>query len=249
MKKNNLLIGAFLLSLAFAQNTFGQVGIGVKGGVNFSSISGADDQLDKQGKMETKDVMKPGANAGLVFKFGITEKFAIQPEVLFSQSGGKTTFKETYTVPTGTISGDGHRISSRHYLELPILLKLTLGDGDFKYFVNAGPYLGYLIGGQTKFKDPGGSEGSTEIDLEERTIMAGSNTYKIRDNRFDVGVAAGFGVSLDAGPGSVFLETRYTAGFSDLRKVTEGTEPGHVKTMNRNLMFSLGYMLKFGGDE
>ena len=244
MKKNNLLIGAFLLSVAFAQTTFGQVGIGIKGGLNLSGISGADDQLKNQGNSETADVNKPGFHGGLVFKFGITEKFAIQPEVLFSQKGGKTTFKNTYVSNTGTVTAEGHNITSYNYLEVPILLKLTLGDGDFKYFINAGPSLGYLVGGQTKYKVTGVEETSKDINLEEETI----GTYKVRNNRFDVGVAAGLGVSLDAGPGSVFLEARYVAGFSDIRKVTSGTEPNHVKTMNRNTMISLGYMFKFGGE-
>ena len=80
MKKLMLLaaVAVFGLSNVNAQ----EVKFGVKAGVNFASLTGDDaDGLDG----------KTGFHVGGVAVIGISEKFAVQPELVYSSQGAKDT--------------------------------------------------------------------------------------------------------------------------------------------------------------
>lgn len=229
MKKKYYLFSAlaFLISTA----SFAQVSIGLKGGANFSGITYKDE--DVPGVTDNKDVLKPGFNAGLVFRFG-GEHFAVQPEIFFSQKGNKRTYKDNGV--------DAHDIVSLNYLEVPVLFKALFGDETIRFYLAAGPYVGYLVGGQYKSKDATG-ETSGKINLEKQAgINADGTTYEWRINRLDFGGTGGIGLEVTAGPGTFFFDARYGLGLSDINKITSGTEQGHDRSMNRNIMLSVGIL-------
>lgn len=84
-----------------------------------------------------------GFHAGFVANIDLTERFSIQPELLYSTKGAKAT--------VGTITST----ESLHYIEMPILLKAKLGQ----FFVEAGPQLGVLARAKAKYES-----GSTSQD-------------------------------------------------------------------------------------
>ncbi|MHA7059067.1 porin family protein [Aquimarina sp. M1] len=93
---------------------------GVKGGVNFSNING-DADLDS----------RTGYHIGFVGQFGIADKFAIQPEVLYSAQGA-----------------DDRDID---YLNVPILVKYK-----FLKFLSfeAGPQFGIVVNDDFETGEP-----------------------------------------------------------------------------------------------
>ena len=86
-----------VLALATSTAAWAQVGGGIKAGVNFASVSGADDDPDT----------RIGSMAGAFLTIG-QGLVALQPEVLFSMQGSKFTF--------GTAKVD--------YFQVPLLLRI-----------------------------------------------------------------------------------------------------------------------------
>ena len=81
----------FVIAIATFQFTQAQTKIGIKGGANFSTYVGSDVENAK---------MLTGFHAGLFANLPITEMIRIQPEVVYSVQGAKTTFLEIDLFPT-----------------------------------------------------------------------------------------------------------------------------------------------------
>ena len=118
MKK--LFITMFAI-LALTSISAQEVLFGAKAGVNFASITGEDtDDLD-------------GITAfhfGAVVEIPVSEKFSIQPELLYSAQGAK-------------FSEDGMDIDLKlNYINLPVLAKFYVADG---FSIEAGPQFGILL--------------------------------------------------------------------------------------------------------
>ena len=124
MKKLMLLaaVAVFGLSNVNAQ----EVKFGVKAGVNFASLTGDDaDGLDG----------KTGFHVGGVAVIGISEKFAVQPELVYSSQGAKDT-EEGVDVDYNL-----------DYINLPVLAKFTVAEG---FSIEAGPQVGFLMSAKVK---------------------------------------------------------------------------------------------------
>src|SRR5690349_10362918 len=104
MKLKTLVLGLALLAAgqASAQNFH----LGVEGGANFNNFIGSDVSANSL----TDSRLGFVGGAYLTLQFG--NSFAIQPEILYAQKGGKNTSNDTYQLD---------------YLEVPVLLKLSLG--------------------------------------------------------------------------------------------------------------------------
>lgn len=123
---------------------------GIKGGLNYAYINGEDiKNLDP----------KFSYHAGAILNISFTDFVALQPEFIFSVKG----------------FDDENTEVDLNYVDVPILLKVKLGD---VFSLHAGPQLSYLIS----------SDASKEIENFED---------QIKD--FDLGVAAGLEYELVSG--------------------------------------------------
>jgi len=97
------------------------VKFGANVGVNFATITGDD----------TSDVKsKTSFHLGGVVVIGISEKFAVQPELIYSAQGFK-------------LSEFGFNVTGKlDYINLPILADFTIAEG---FSIQAGPQLGFNI--------------------------------------------------------------------------------------------------------
>ena len=122
MKKIQILL-LTVVSLASLQAAYGQVqiGIGLKGGLNFASLNGVNSP-------STAYSNSTGYHAGAYFLFKFT-KIGIQPEIIFSKQGH--TFK----------TGGKDYTDNIDYINIPIMLKLYLAGG---FNLQAGPQFGFL---------------------------------------------------------------------------------------------------------
>ena len=191
-----LLLVVLSIGLAFAQGVYG-----LKAGLNISNFSGDDaDDLD------TKSVI--GFNGGLFMQKHIHPMIILQPELNYSHRGAMM-----------EINLFGTEIELRdnlHYLELPLFVKLDLGEGNLKFQPYLGPELRYLIKGN----------GTTEADGDE-------TTEELEDtNDFDYGV--GLGIDL-------LFNMKYMAGFRYSQGLAEVFE-NDVDTRNSSIMFNLGIL-------
>lgn len=134
-------LSAMLLLLVPVASSAGPLELGLKVGINYSSLSG--DYADlKDAKSQTGYVVGPFLSLGLGPSLGL------QGEALFSAEGAKT--------------GDPSGRVDLEYVEVPVLLRWTLLPGPVKPFVYAGPSFGFSLGGEVK------ASGFSDRDLKDQ---------------------------------------------------------------------------------
>lgn len=109
-------------SCCFAQGISG----GVKAGFNLA------DQMYSSDGVKIDSKVRVGLNAGLYLTAMFNEKFAIQPEILFSTQGCKIDFDDF----------DSETRTYFNYLAIPILARYNITD---RISIHAGPQVGFLI--------------------------------------------------------------------------------------------------------
>ncbi|HEY0046100.1 MAG TPA: porin family protein [Flavobacterium sp.] len=229
--KKVILSAVALLAVGFANAQ--DLKFGAKAGLNLANLS-----LDYSGEGDFADnSAKVGFHVGGFVEIKFSEKFALQPELLFSTQGATSEFSENF--------GDGFETSyetktALNYINLPIMVKFYPIE---KLFIEAGPQIGFLMSAKDKY------EGSfTEIDEEGNmtTVSESSDEdvkdlYKSIDFGFNVGVGYEFTENL-------FANVRYNMGLSDISEAPEGDEFDEFedlgdlfKTRNQVFQVSLGY--------
>ena len=125
-----------------------QVGIGIKGGVNFANVGGAD------AAPNSKTLI--GFAAGGYLEISLPVLFTIQPEVLYSQKGF---IDENFL-------GTNVKVTSHfNYLEIPVLVKFSLPIPVVKPSLYAGPAMGILLSAKAKAEASGQS---SETDIKDQ---------------------------------------------------------------------------------
>jgi hypothetical protein len=123
MKKFLLL--AVVTVLGFTNVTAQKIKFGVKGGLNFASVSGDN--------TESIDVVT-SFNFGVLSEIQISEKFSFQPELMYSGQG--------YSFNDDTIA--------LSYLNVPLMGKYYLTKG---LSLEAGPQIGFLLAAKNEKTD------------------------------------------------------------------------------------------------
>src|SRR5690606_24195884 len=144
MKKSILLVAIALFGFT-SMNAQEFVMFGAKGGVNFSTLSGGDNNAwnDPSGRTSF--------HLGLVEEIPMSERFSIQPEVLYS--------------------GQGYDIASRNndhdiefqldYINVPVIAKVYVFEG---LALEAGPQVGFLVKSEIDRKPSSVGSGDTNLD-------------------------------------------------------------------------------------
>jgi hypothetical protein len=106
------------------------VRLGIKGGVNFSTLYAKD--VDK-----TK--VLTGFNIGLFAKLPVAGMVAVQPELYYTTKGADVTYNNLFAA--------GKVRYTFNYIELPLLLMVNVSPN---FNVHAGPFASLLINGRVK---------------------------------------------------------------------------------------------------
>ncbi len=202
-----------------------KVSLEMKCGLNLAKWRGEPSLYNENvvsGTPEDK-AFKPGVIGGFGLRIAFIDYLALQPELFYSMKG----FKRIYDV-----GGEELALFLRvNYIELPILLKVTIPAGPVMPNFYAGPAL------------------ATRVKLEGHTIMDGKKeeffeyqrvTYNNRVRIFDLSIAMGGGIDIKVGSGSMFFDMRYTMGLRNLW-IGSRTNPNIAKEKNSTLSFILGY--------
>jgi hypothetical protein len=180
-----LVIGAFVGMLALPQTAAADVKFGIKGGVNAANVNGS--FFDEIEDIDWKNEI--GFCAGIFLEFNFGRVLTIQPEVLYTMKGAKTTYEEGELTATEKLHFD--------YIEIPLLLKLRLPTGSLHPFVFAGPAIGFNLSSKVKWIEDGDSG---EEDIEDF-------------EKFDYSAVFGGGLQLGS---SIHIDVRYTIGLKKL---------------------------------
>ncbi|MCX2738531.1 porin family protein [Pontibacter anaerobius] len=220
MNKFLIVLGAMFAlgsTVSFAQSN--NLSIGIEGGVNHSSLRGNDH--------DSQLVRDPGIGftAGVSFTYGITDALSLHSGLLYERKS--TRFKLHYVDPTGTTPSTTKAHSNFDYLVLPVLARVTYGN-KAKFYINAGPYLGYLIQQVDKAK------------AVSSTTFSNIEHY----NRLDLGLTAGLGAGMPINNNSMLtLELRQNLGLYNISKASESVN-SDMKTRSTNLLLGIAYTIK-----
>jgi hypothetical protein len=158
MKLHLILVTAALLiaGTASAQH----VNIGIKGGLNLSTI-----HQDNKAEINSR----AGYHLGLMGHMHLTNKFAMQPELVFSSQGAK------YNLSGATA------IHKLNYVNVPVMFQYMFDNG---FRLQAGPQVGFLL------------NANSNLDNTSSDVI---NSYKTLDFGLGLGAsyvnpATGFGV-------------------------------------------------------
>ena len=141
---------------AFAQNVEG----GIKGGVNFSTVSG-DFGI---GVSKTNRISGVGGAFGT---FLLTDRVGVQIEALYSMEGSKATVATLGTNVESTVQID--------YIRIPLLLRLGARPGVQRsgYFL-VGPALGFIAAAKQTFPGRADQDLKDQLKSSEFAVVVGA---------------------------------------------------------------------------
>lgn len=221
MKTMKKVIFSILIA-GFALNASAQVGI--KAGLSFATIAERGEGFDFN-DVETNAILAPVI--GLTFDMNLSDIITIQPELIYTQLGGKN----TYSV-LGVQTVSTYRIN---YLELPVLAKVTFGNADrtgLGFYLAAGPWIGYALSG--KYKGVATANGSTLLELNRNYTFDDADDTK----RLNYGMIGAVGLSF----GKAILDIRYNYGFNNLLDDdADNNNDNSPVLQTRGVALTLGY--------
>lgn len=219
-KFKSILFGLLLLTIC--RTTYGQVNkfdIGVEAGPSLIFLRG-NDFIDNNHKPTI------GFTGGLFFQYNFKKIVSLRTNIAYERKGSVLTAQATDI--NGNPFGEITINTNFDYLTLPILVRATFGK-KVQFFVNAGPYFGYLI--KQTFVSKGDNIPTTTSD----------NTSL--DKRFDTGVSTGLGLSVPIKTKFAFsFEIRNNLGLYNTSAVPVANN-GTVKTNSTNFLFGFTYKL------
>ncbi|BDX37450.1 hypothetical protein CYCD_08050 [Tenuifilaceae bacterium CYCD] len=198
-------------------NVSGQTYVGLKAGYTMSTIS-FDPVVE-----DTKMLFGEGFDYGLTFKHYNAKYVGFQAELYTTKRG--------YRAPTDeTNNATFKRVNT--YIELPMFIQFRLNLKVAYIYVNAGPYIAYLMSA----KEGDNTSGSYKLEKVDFNVL--------RDNRFDYGLMGGVGLSYDFRWGTIQAEARVSYGFADLYDHTYTDMPKESKSITQQI--NIGYFYRFG---
>jgi hypothetical protein len=182
-----------------------QIKFGPTAGLNLSTMTAKSMGIS----LDPKTII--GFNVGVISEFNLTGNLFLQPELLFTTKGSKYSFMESETTITPS------------FIEIPVNVVYKFGSGSTKFFVNAGPYFAYGIGGKIK-------SGSESIKIKFGS--GESNDMK----PFDFGLTFGAGVELN----NFIVSAHYGLGLANLASVTTDNTEAKVKVIGISVAYLFG---------
>jgi hypothetical protein len=159
-----------------------EISYGLKAGLNYSNWNFSYEGADYDARL--------AYHIGAVVEFGLSDKFAVQPELLYSAVGAQYTYDSS---PTARVVSDDTMVYALDYISIPVMAKYYAAEG---LSLEVGPQIGILIAAKAKLGDE-------------------SEDIKDELNSTDFGAAIGAGYKLENG---LFFNARYVLGLSNILK-------------------------------
>lgn len=218
-----------LFGLFAAQTSFAQVQVGIRGGANWGFAS----KPEYLGSLTPDFHPSVGPTGAIFLDFPLSERVSFRPELSYVQKG--VAIQEGFDLNLGGFKlplGATVAYQSQH-IEVPLLFKVNLAEGSVQPYFIAGPAVSYAVDGRIRTRASAlVTTRPFDVDLNYGGML----------NRWDVGAVGGLGLSIDAGAGKLFVEGRYTQGFT--RQVQVPVV--NVNVRNRGVALSLGYSFPIG---
>lgn len=212
MRKVILFLCVGVLNLA-GLTSFAQLRLGVKAGINTSSMGlnfeDSDDEKTYRDVLESK----LGFSVGLATEYGFTNTLSLQTGLQFIKKGFKMEREEGANFEK--------RKTSISYLEVPVHLAFKVS----KFQVHAGPYVGFGLANKSKYEynfdaysgkcgefDACWGNGEIKYKFKNKVSESDLDGYEAYLRRLDVGFNLGAGYRF----GPVLVTATYAKGLSNL---------------------------------
>lgn len=202
-------VAVFAFGFANAQ----EVKFGVKAALNVASLTG--DVEDASSLV--------GFQVGGFAEIKLSEKFAIQPELMYSAQGGKDSFSES---EGGFYSYSEESTTKLGYINIPLMAKYYVAKS---ISLEAGPQIGFLLSAKKDFDFTETFDGESE---------SGSESEDIKDSTSSVNFGFNFGAGYDFTE-NLSIGLRYNLGLSDL------VDSDEIDASVKNNVFSVSVGYKF----
>lgn len=199
------------------------ISVGAKGGMSLSRVNFQPSVPQK---------MIGGMVLGASVRYIEENHFGLIGELNLEQRGWKEDFKPL----------EGYSFSRQFtYLQVPLLTHIYFGSDKIRFFLNAGPEIGIMIGEKTSSN----FDYKNAVDIDEL-----ANSYRKLeqftepvDRRFDYGISAGLGMEVNINSKhAINLEGRFYYGLNDVFK-NHKTDPFQGSS-SMSIMVTLGYNIR-----
>ncbi|TSJ40104.1 porin family protein [Fluviicola chungangensis] len=232
--KSTLIILSFLsigITSVYAQSS-NRYDWGIEGGPNFSTMI-----VKNNPYVNPKPAIF--GSGGFIFQYNTKKILSFKTGFSFQQKGAQSE-NAIFTNAQGDYIGTGKSISTYDYITLPLLVKASFGK-KVQFFVNAGPYGGFLLAQTDRWKLSGYPDHVTKNDFKYL-------------KRWDFGFAGGIGVSIPIKEvWAISVEARNYSGILNLN--TAGVEMqvqgngSKIYTNTTDLRIGVVYKLGFRDSE
>lgn len=155
-------------------------------------------------------------NGGITFRYIGQKYFGVIAELNYTQRGWSS---------TSPITGEryDHRLD---YLEIPFLAHIYFGKEKFRFFVNLGPKIRYMV---------------NDSATPAFSVNPGIEQTKPIENRFDYSICGGLGIEIRTKKAGYFIvEGRYDYGLGNIYKNNKGED--FSLSNNQAITISIAYL-------
>lgn len=210
-------------------NINAQMSVGVKMGANF-----ADTKVNGLlGNLAPEQTTFTGFTAGIMAEITMKDALSFRPELNYIQKG--FTVSQSFDVNLIGIDMEiGAKARTRiNYVEMPLLLKYSIGSDQAKIYAIAGPSIAYAANAEL---NPVATF-IVDFNLPSIPVNLDNNIY----NRWEISGVMGVGGEVKAGHGKVFTDVRYNMGFTNLLN----NPIVDLRIKNQGFNISAGYAYSF----
>lgn len=179
--KNLRIILTLIFTFCLSTSFYSQTDIGVIGGVNIADF-----------KADTDITSRVLWGAGVFADFNLGKNFSLRTEPMYLKKGGIQ--EQSDENPKLTVD--------QAFLEVPVLLKYSLGK-ETEYYFLAGPSMGILL--------------TSDLEAYVNTFTFTAD-FKDLTETLDFGLCLGTGVSFPIDKYKLLFEVKYTYGLTNLAK-------------------------------
>ncbi|MFH6995562.1 porin family protein [Flavobacterium sp. FlaQc-48] len=210
MKKYMLILCTLFLGVTVvAQNQ--QVKVGVKAGLNLANLTFDQSGLGSSGKT--------GFTTGVMIEIPMAKNFSLQPELLYSQQGSKTSFYDQ------DVTNSNYKSTIElNYLNIPLMLKYYIVKG---FSVQAGPQIGILLKANNKYED-------NFLGYENH------ETFNLKDYSTGIDTSVNFGLGYQF-KDKFYTDVRYNVSYSNVFKDGDANHFIDGDMKNRVFQVTIGY--------
>lgn len=218
-----------LLACFGLQASAQQIDLGARGGISIPNLSAGGKESNP---LNEGYKSRLGPEFGIFGEYHFSKLFSVQAQINFSGQGGKKDGLQAMpadprlasVLPPGTKYTYANFKSEAkfNYLMVPILAKFgwNLGKSPFRLYVDAGPFVGFLLSGKQVitgnspiYMDPEG-----QVPLVPASSLDATVDIKDQLNKVNFGVSGNVGVAYQFGRSNIFIEGGGNYGFLNIQK-------------------------------